>query len=113
MHLKLRNGDYVADGAGGFARTEGDERILEHALFQLSARRGGFSLLPEVGSRLYLLPREKPSEQEALARAYVQEALEPLGLTVTGVSVTRSDVLSVVATVSCQGENVALEVAVS
>lgn len=112
MHLKMRNRDYVADGTGGFSRTEGNGLLLEQALFLLSARKGGFALLPELGSRLYLLPSEKPSARAAVARTYAQEALEPLGLTITGVSVAQGDAIEVTLEVSGQGGNSVLEVTV-
>ncbi len=72
----LRDGDYCPDGMGGFRQAVGAEEVLERVLFQLTARRGGFPLLPQVGSRLYLLPRAKPSARQALAAAYVAEALD-------------------------------------
>ena len=42
---------------------------------KLAARRGGFALLPEFGSRLYLLGTVRASERETAARQYVAEAL--------------------------------------
>ena len=54
---KLRNGDYVPDGVGGFATASGAEAVLERVYFLLTARRGKFPLLPEVGSRLYQIGR--------------------------------------------------------
>ena len=51
MGLSLRNGDYVPDGTGGLRRTEGREALLEQVLFRLTARRGTFPFLPELGSR--------------------------------------------------------------
>ena len=60
MIALLRNGDYCPDGMGGFRQAWGGEEVLERVLFQLTARRGSFPLLPQVGSRLYLLGREKP-----------------------------------------------------
>ena len=56
---QLREGDYRPDGAGGFALATGGAGVLERVLFLLTARRGGFPLLPEVGSRLYLLSRAR------------------------------------------------------
>ena len=55
MGLSLRNGDYVPDGTGGLRRTEGREALLEQVLFRLTARRGTFPFLPELGSRLWQL----------------------------------------------------------
>ena len=37
---KLRNGDYVPDGVGGFASASGAEAVLERVYFLLTARRG-------------------------------------------------------------------------
>ena len=75
MELMLRSGDYVPDGTGGFLRAEGTDALLQRVLWKLTVRRGSFPFLPELGSRLYLLPREKPSARRALARQYVAEAL--------------------------------------
>ena len=50
MELKIRNGDYIADGIGGERRADGAEALLERALFRLSVRRGSFPFLPELGS---------------------------------------------------------------
>lgn len=72
---RLRGGDYCPDGAGGFLQESGAAEALERALFLLTVRRGSFPLLPELGSRLYLLRREKPSAREALGAGYAAEAL--------------------------------------
>ena len=53
MELRLEQGDYVPNGAGGFQRLEGAEALLQRVLFRLTARRGQFPFLPELGSRLY------------------------------------------------------------
>ena len=63
MELKIRNGDYIADGIGGERRADGAEALLERALFRLSVQRGSFPFLPELGSELYRLGHEKPSAQ--------------------------------------------------
>lgn len=59
MELKIKDRDYVADGMGGLVRVSGWDELLERVLFKLSVRRGSFSLLPELGSKLHLLRREK------------------------------------------------------
>lgn len=87
MELQMRDGDYLPDGRGGFLTLKGGEAVLQRALFLLTARRGGFPFLPQVGSRLYLLPREKASVRPALARQYAGEALAALA----GVTVTEAD----------------------
>ncbi len=75
MELLIRDGDYVPDGAGGFERLEGAQEVLERVLFRLTARRGGMPFLPELGSRLHTLGRERPSERRELAAQYVSQAL--------------------------------------
>lgn len=113
MSLILRERDYVPDGAGGFQRASGTEQILEEAMFLLTARRGGFSELPEVGSRLYLLHREKPSARETMARAYAQEALASVGITVTAATVQETEVLQVEIEMRYKEQTLCLEVAVN
>lgn len=113
MSLKLREGDYVPDGAGGFQRAYGLEAILEQAMFQLTARRGAFSLMPEVGSRLYTLYREKPSVRKTLAIRYAGEALEPLGLTVKDAVVTSGEPMLVELELGYEGNEMNLEVTVN
>lgn len=112
MSLKMRQGDYVTDGAGGFLRATGTEELLENALFLLAAHRGGFALMPELGSRLYTLGREKSSVREELAVAYAQEALEPLGLTVTAAKVIPGEPIQLELQLAYEGEKFNLEVAV-
>lgn len=85
----LVNGDYVPDGFGGFVRTHGDEKMLARALFKLNCKRGAFVFLPELGSRLAELGKEKPSAMEQAARQYCVQALEGMGITVDAVRVRR------------------------
>ncbi len=89
MEMRLVDGRYVPDGFGGFETVTGAEETLERALYKLKARRGGFALMPELGSRLWLLHRTKPSARTAAARQYIAEALsdEP-ELALADVSVT-------------------------
>lgn len=86
MELKLKNGDYIPDGAGGLVRAEGAEGVLARVLFRLTARRGGLSFLPELGSELHKVLRERPSARMAAAQQYVAAALEEEDVTVTDVS---------------------------
>ena len=76
MELRLENGDYVPDGSGGMERGEGVQAVLNRVLFRLTARRGAMPFLPELGSGLYRLMREKPSARKAAAKQYVAQALE-------------------------------------
>lgn len=86
MELFLQNGDYLPDGRGGFQRAQGRGELLQRVLWKLTARRGAFPFLPQLGSRLYTLTREKPSAWQSLAQEYVTEALtDETDLTVTGV----------------------------
>lgn len=87
MENKLVNGDYVPNGLGGIVRQTGTAALLSGALFRLTCHRGSFPLLPALGSRLYLLGREKPASRAMAAQQYAQEALEDLDLQVTDASV--------------------------
>ena len=88
MEAKLCNGDYIADGLGGVERCAGADALLERVLFRLTARRGQFAPLPELGSRLYLLGREPVPQRLSAARQYVAEALEAEEVTITDVLLT-------------------------
>lgn len=88
MELKLQNGDYIPDGLGGVIRCGGADALLERVLFRLTAHRGQFPLLPELGSRLYLLGRESAANRLSAARQYVAEALEAEEVTVTDVALS-------------------------
>lgn len=88
MSLLLKQRDYAADGNGGVVVVQGGEALLNEVLFRLTARRGSFPFLPELGSRMYQLRREKPSAWEGLAQQFAVEALSGLdGVTVTGAAV--------------------------
>lgn len=82
MALLLRNGDYVPDNKGSFQTVQGAQEVLERILWTLSLRRGGFPLLPGLGSRLHLLPNAPARQREALAKEYVREALRDEEVTV-------------------------------
>lgn len=83
MANKLREGDYCPEGGGTFAQAEGAEALLERVMFKLQVRRGSFPLMPDLGSRLYLLPRAKASARAALGTGYAAEALAGEEVTVT------------------------------
>ena len=88
--------------------------MLGDVLFRLSARRGTFVLLPEFGSRMHLLCREKPSARAALARRYAVEALEDLtDVEVTDAVVSQvGEALRVQVELTRQGEPLAVELEV-
>ena len=73
MELELRDGDYVADGAGGLRHVQDREALLQRALFRLTARRGTFPFWEELGSRLWTLGRLPAPEQQAATRQYLAE----------------------------------------
>lgn len=114
MELKLRDGDYVPDGAGGFLRLEGRQALLAQALLRLTARRGQFPFWPELGSRLYRLAVEKPSGRDAAAAQYAQEALANLDVQVLDARVTAADekIARVAVTLAAGGETGTVEVTV-
>lgn len=87
MERKLSGGDYLPGAQGDFQSLDGAQALLQRVLFRLTARRGQFPFLPEMGSRLYQLCRDgKPSARSALARQYTVQALESEeDLTVTDV----------------------------
>ena len=87
--LRLRNGEYVI-GSGTLQRVSGKEALLQRILFRLTARRGRFPFLPELGSRLHTLCREKPASRNMAARQYAVEALEGLDVTVADAEVTEN-----------------------
>lgn len=112
--LQIRNGDYVPDGRGGLRRAEGREDLLERVLFRLTARRGRFPFLEDLGSSLWRLGRVGTAGRQAAAKQYVAEALaDEEGLTVETVTLTQeADAAHVTVELTYQGEtlSVTLEV---
>lgn len=105
MGLLMEHKDYVAKG-DSVAAVSGGEGLVNEVLFRLTAKRGSFPLMPELGSRLYLLAGEKPSHRQALARQYAAEALAELSdLRVVAAAVEqRADTLLVTVELEWQGE---------
>jgi phage gp46-like protein len=114
MELFLKNGDYLPDGQGGFCRVTGREELLQRVLWKLSVRRGGFPFLPQLGSRLYTLVRQKPAQWAGLAEEYVVEALaDETDLRIDGVEVAQDgENLSVTVRLNWQGEDLSVKLAV-
>ena len=75
MEIKLVQGDYVPDGLGGIQRCKGIDALLQRVLYRLTAHRGQFPLLPQLGSQLYLLGRESSANRASSAKKFVAEAL--------------------------------------
>ena len=114
MELRLSDRDYLPDGNGGLVSVAGWEERLERILFQLVVRRGSFSFLPELGSNLHTLLREKAGQRNVLARQYVAQALQDeKDLTVRDVETVHNERgLEVIVSLDWQGEelDVTLEV---
>ena len=91
MEPKLINGDYVPDGLGGIVRCSGEEALLARVLFRLKAQRGRYPLMPELGSRLYLLAREAPASRASAALQYAAEALAPEAVEVRDVILSQGE----------------------
>ena len=111
MSILMKERDYVPDGAGSVSSARGGEAVISDVLFRLSARRGGFALMPGFGSRMYRLRSEKPSARTALARQYAVEALsdlEDVAVTDAAVSVS-GDKLLIRVDLAWQGQALAVE----
>jgi len=83
---QMKDGDLIPNGAGGFELVHGEQALLQRVLFKLTARRGAFPFLPELGSKLHTLCREKPGARPALCAQYVRQALADEDVTVTDVA---------------------------
>lgn len=110
MELVLKNGDYAAVG-GGFERAFRAEEVLQRALFKLTARRGGFPLLPELGSRLHTLKSLPRQQWQSAAYQYAAEALEDEDVSVESVRLTETDgLLSIAVMLGYEGVDLIAEV---
>lgn len=107
----MEHKDYATDERGCIMSVTGENALLSDVLFCLTARRGSFPLLPEFGSRMYLLRNAKPSLRTVLARQYAAEALADRDdLTVTDACVTVSgESLTVRIELTRQGEGLSVE----
>lgn len=113
MELKLKDGDYLPDGYGGMVRLEGEEALLQRVLFRLTARRGALPFLPDLGSQLYRLGRERPAARAAAARQYVAEALAQEPVTVTEVTLGNAGGGRLEVTVFLEGQGRQMQAAVT
>ena len=113
MELRIKNGDYVADGYGGLERVSGSEELLQRVLFRLTVRRGSFPFLPTLGSRLHQLGSQPHAQREAAAQAYAAEALsEEDVLSVERVALTEGEQGQTVLVVYMRWKGEALDAAV-
>lgn len=107
MELKLVDGDYVSNSTGaGFETVTDYDELLQRALYKLTARRGMFPLIPDLGSGLWTLCREKRSNRQSAARQYAAEALaDEAGIGIVGVDVEEDrDRLKVHVRLSYEGD---------
>lgn len=114
MELELKNGDYIADNAGGLRRVQGREALLQRVFFRLTARRGAFLFWEDLGSRLWELGKLPALERRAAARQYVTEALAEEPVTVEDVTLEqgRDGTAAVTAQLRYQGESLPVTVEV-
>lgn len=76
--LDFENRDLAKTLQGRPILIEGAEEIAQRLRLRLTLRRGSFRLDPELGSRLYALPRGDSERMERFAREAVEEALSPM-----------------------------------
>ena len=114
MEWKIVEGDYVPDGMGSLTALSGGEEVLARVLYRLTARRGQFPPLPELGSRLHLLSREPAARRQSAAAQYVAEALrEEPELAVESVELVQTEEMGLLTVrLAWQGEELTAQVAV-
>lgn len=80
MDLKLNfEGRDLARGPQGWpVPIEGVEEEAQRLMLRLTMRRGSFRLDPELGSRLYAMPRGDTARMERFAAEAIEEALTDL-----------------------------------
>lgn len=76
IDYELKNGDLVRKGLGDIKVIKSIESKKQSIAIRLNVERGSFIYDETLGSRLKSLLREKPSNINSLADAYVREALE-------------------------------------
>lgn len=75
MDTKLTDRDQAVSPAGLPFAVTGREELLQRVLIRLSVPRGRFLPDPELGSRLYRMPRGTEEQMESYARFAIGEAL--------------------------------------
>ena len=106
--LKLRNGEYVKDGSR-LKTAEGQEALLQRVLFKLTARRGSFLFLEELGSRLWQLDTFPCQRRQAAAQQFTAEALAEEPVSVEAVTLEEGDgVMALTARLLYEGEELAV-----
>lgn len=77
IDYNLKDGDLVRKGLGDLQLVKGIEAKKQSMMIRLAIEKGSFIYDEDLGSRLKLLYREKPSQINSMADLYVREALEP------------------------------------
>ncbi|NCB51068.1 MAG: hypothetical protein EOM54_04190 [Clostridia bacterium] len=90
MEIALEGGRYKTADFGGLETVTGTKELAQRLLMKLTARRGGFALWPEYGSRLYTLAGAvRPSERLTAARQFITEALaDESDVEISGLEIT-------------------------
>ena len=112
MELKMENGDYVINDAGNVKALEGEQALLQRVLFRLTARRGEFPFLENLGSRLWKLGSIPRSQRQAAAEQAVVEALSEEDVQVTAVELEESGTEETRVTVRLDWQGTALSTVV-
>ena len=106
--LKLENGDYVKSG-NRLRLAEGRDALLQRVLFKLTARRGSFPFLEELGSRLWQLDTFPCHRRQAAAQQFTAEALAEEPVSVEAVTLEEGDgVMALTARLLYEGEELAV-----
>ena len=93
-------------------KLQNGQTLLQQALFALCCHKGAFARMPDFGSRLYLLPGQKPANRRAFAVNAAQETLLPLGLRVRDAQVSCDTKGVFYVNLMLENSNVILEVRV-
>ena len=109
MELKMVDGGYVVRN-GRLERVSGSEETAQRIMMKLSARRGAFPMMPEFGSRLYLLSGLPESRMKPLAVKYISEALSgERGVTVESVEINgKDDAVALTVRLAANGETLSV-----
>jgi len=78
LMLNFEGRDHAQTMQGWPVPIDGAEEIAQRIRLRLTVRRGSFRLDPELGSRLYALPRGDSGRMEQFARESIEEALDPM-----------------------------------
>ena len=105
MALVLRDGDYSVKNACRLEQASANEILLQRVLLKLSAKRGRFPFLEDLGSQLWKLGALPKTARQSAAAQYVAEALadEP-GITVGQVTLTYQENGRMLLQAELQGE---------